>query len=142
MLAGYALSMPEKSNGFAHAQWREGLFKKAYDLQDVLIEYYAEGKQNDWQPIETVPKGQTVLVFYKNAYGTGKIIRAKFVERFTLEDASGDDNGSEYSEENDCYYCPAGWYEQIEHWDDYGSIRFYDKPTHWMLPEPPKEESK
>ena len=44
-----------------------------------------------------------------------------------------------YDEKTDNFYYPAGWYEQVENWDDFACVRVCDGTiTHWMpLPELP-----
>lgn len=45
----------------------------------------------------------------------------------------------DYNEDKDSWEIPAGWYERIHNWDDYGSVAIYSTVTHWMpLPEPPE----
>lgn len=99
-----------------------------------------ESKTTNWQPIETAPKGRIILLHYKNACGKHRTVRARYVEKHTEEDTSSEMDSAEYSEEKDCYYWPEGWYEEIDNWDEFSSIKMYNKPTHWMpLPEPPND---
>ena len=92
-----------------------------------------------WQPIDTAPKGRKVLVYYKNACGKGRTVLARYVAKHTEEDTSESDMDMDYSEEKDCYYWPEGWYEEIDNWDDYSSVKISQALTHWMpLPEAPQ----
>ena len=52
-----------------------------------------------------------------------------------------DDLASEYDEETDTFYWPAGWYELVNNWDDYASIAVHEgEVTHWhAMPECPTE---
>ena len=97
-----------------------------------------------WLPIESAPKGRTVLVYYKNNNGKGRIIRARYVEKYTEEETGESDLQCDYSEEKDCYYWPEGWYEEIENYEEYGSVKFKQNITHWMplpaAPQPTKGE--
>jgi len=46
-----------------------------------------------------------------------------------------------WSEDEEHWYWPEGWYEQQINWEDYRYIQVMEsgKPTHWMpLPEPPE----
>ena len=43
-----------------------------------------------------------------------------------------DDELSIYDEVEDEYYVKSGWYEVIEHWDEYSNIRIYCEVTAWM----------
>ena len=85
----------------------------------------------EWQPIETAPKGDGVLISIGNS-----VIRAMFIPEFTLEDNSNYLGDSSYKEENDTYYWPEGWYECNDHEDTHWLVD--EQPTHWMpLPKPP-----
>jgi hypothetical protein len=44
------------------------------------------------------------------------------------------------SEEKDNYYVPEGWYEQLENWNEYGSLPVIEGDiTHWIpLPDSPE----
>lgn len=90
-----------------------------------------------WQLIETAPKGNSVLVFYENSLGKGRIIKAFYAEQHAIE---SDEENSDYCEERDAYFIPEGWYECIDNWDDFAYVKIYNgTPTHWMpLPEAPK----
>lgn len=89
----------------------------------------------EWQTIETAPKAKAVLVYYKNSSDRDRVIKARFISKFTEENA---EEWAEYNEEKDEYYTPEGWYEMIDNWDEYESVKMYEIPTHWQfLPEPP-----
>lgn len=102
-----------------------------------------------WIPVtERLPEtSDTVLVYCK--YGTckgGYVCCAFYVAPGTYEedtDFTWDYEAlGNYNEEKDSYEIPAGWYERIHNWDDYGSVGIYSNVTHWMpLPEPPERES-
>ncbi len=85
----------------------------------------------EWQPIETAPKRDGVLISIGNS-----VIRAMFIPEFTLEDNGNYLGDSSYKEENDTYYWPEGWYEWNDHEDTHWLVD--EQPTHWMpLPKPP-----
>lgn len=87
---------------------------------------------------------EPVLAYCK--YGTregGYVCCAFYVAPGTYEEDSDFSWDYEvlgdYNEEKDSYEIPAGWYERIHNWDDYGSVGIYSNVTHWMpLPEPPE----
>lgn len=91
----------------------------------------------EWQPIKTAPTNLHILVHYKNSLGKSRIVKARFIPKFTEEN----DNGEfcDYHEERDIYYDPEGWYEAIDNWDDFSHVAFCNgEPDFWMpLPEPP-----
>lgn len=95
----------------------------------------------DWQPIATAPHSIPVLVHYKNSHDKSRVIKARFVARFTEEAGFDYEEGcAEYDEENDRYTTTEGWWEQIDNWPDYGEVAVHEGvPDHWMpLPEPPR----
>jgi len=85
--------------------------------------------------------GAIVLAYYKNSQGKDRRIRAKWVQAKTLE-ASGDwDGDCEYDEATDTYYCPQGWYECMDNWDEFRCIFVHEgQVTHWM-PLPPAPDT-
>lgn len=93
--------------------------------------------------LESLPESEkSVLVFYKNSHNKGRIVKAFYAERFSIESDPESDNNDEYMFEHDRYYLCEGWYEIIDNWDDLSAVYFYDenKPTHWMnLPSPPSD---
>ena len=94
-----------------------------------------------WQPIETAPSGKAVLIHYKNRLGNSRVIRARYIQRFTEEAVNDDGEGvDEYDEANDRYTYMEGWWEMLDNWDDYAFVMVNEgQPTHWMpLPEPPE----
>jgi len=92
-----------------------------------------------WVGVEDGLPKAACLAFYINDFGNSRIVKARFVRRYTVED-NGDDLEGEYDEKTDNYYWPEGWYEQIDNWDDYSAVRIYQgKVTHWMpLPAGPR----
>ncbi len=98
----------------------------------------AARKVPEWQPIETAPKGNAVLIYYANEVGIGRIVKAIYVERFT-EEADPESEDPEYNESDDTHYTLPGWYEMIDNWGDYSSVAIHHNPSHWMpLPAAPK----
>lgn len=92
-----------------------------------------------WLPIESAPNLKSVLIYYVNANGKGRTIKAMKCGQYELM-AGNDDDFGEYCDEKDEYFCPAGWYEQIDNWDDYTMVKVYQgEPSHWQpLPDPPE----
>ena len=92
----------------------------------------------EWVSVsEDMPKvGQFVLATFVCSYrGTRQVVRAMRAGRFMLPAAELDDE-CEYSEADDEYYVPPGWYEKNEmeevHW------KIIEEVTHWMpMPDPP-----
>ena len=93
-----------------------------------------------WVPVaeRMPPPGSVVLVAYRNQLGHWRRIRAEWVPAKTQE-ADIDNEFGEYDEATDTHYTPEGWYERINNWDDYSSVKVYEgEPSHWMhLPLPP-----
>lgn len=94
-----------------------------------------------WIPVaERLPDAGVIgMAFYRNELGKCRIIRAAYYPKFTHEaNLDYDDLDTEYDEASDAYYWPEGWYEQIDNWDDYGSVMVQRAVTHWQpLPPPP-----
>lgn len=98
-----------------------------------LIELRAALAEREWRTIDTAPSLKAVLVHYPNALGNSRIVKAKFIPRYTVE-SSGDEEGvDEYHEDSDKFTYIEGWWELIDNWDEYNFV-FIDenKPTHWM----------
>ena len=93
-----------------------------------------------WVPVEErMPApGEVVLAAYRNRLGHWRRIRAEWVPAKTQE-ADIDNEHAEYDAETDTYYTPQGWYERINNWDEYSSVKVHEgEPSHWMhLPFPP-----
>lgn len=88
----------------------------------------------EWIKItEKMPEpGNIVLSFGKNT-----ILRAVYIPEYFMEDQDNFLGELDYSEENDEFYWPEGWYEWNVHEDTHWKVSF--EITHWMeLPEYPK----
>lgn len=96
-----------------------------------------------WMQVsDALPKsGVKVLAYYKNSLGNSRRIRAMWIAAKT-EESGSEDEFFEYDEETDTYYLPEGWYECINNWDDYSSVKVYEgEVTYWMsLPPAPDDE--
>lgn len=91
---------------------------------------------------ERIPEsGKIVLAFHKNINGFPRRIRASYIKAMTkIADPECSDMDCDYDEAEDAFYWPDGWYEQMEHWDEYTAVILAEdiKVTHWMpLPDPP-----
>ena len=90
-----------------------------------------------WQPIETAPKGQRILVVTEK--------RVPFFAKYILprtHEANSDSalDWAEWDEMSDTPWCPEGWYMEVDcelcevDYRQYTGLPF----THWMpLPEAP-----
>jgi len=77
-----------------------------------------------------------VLATYCTNYGKPRVVRAYFAPKHTIETSGEMDEFADYSEEDDCYYTPEGWYECNAHEETNWLID--EVVTHWMpLPAPP-----
>lgn len=85
--------------------------------------------------------GETVLAYYLDQQGMGRIIRACWVAAKS-EESHAESLIGEYDETSDTYYDPEGWYEQMDNWDDYNrAVVHQGDVTHWMpMPMPPHSE--
>jgi hypothetical protein len=86
---------------------------------------------DEWQPIETAPKGRKVIVGYINDCGNWRTVMGCYIEPRTL------DANTDYIDGDEDGYAPEGWYEDGEAYSE--AILPTDKPpTHWRpLPAPP-----
>lgn len=93
---------------------------------------------------DRLPKsGRTVIATYTNSFGMKRTIIGHHLERFKEESNGEYEANDEYSDELDNYFYKEGWYEQLDNWDEYGSVAVYmGNVTHWMpLPSPPATEA-
>lgn len=95
----------------------------------------------EWKIIDTAPEREQILVYYKNSHGVGRVVKAQFLAKFSVECSYDEYGFCEYNDNSDTYFYPAGWYEIIDNWGDFSSVKFDEShnPTHWMpLPDYPK----
>jgi len=83
------------------------------------------GAPEGWQPIETAPKGRTILLGYFNPLGKWRTLRGTWITQDEIDDEW--ESGSDFLE---------GWYETSVEADDVPSC-WPTSPTHWQpLPAP------
>lgn len=114
---------------------------------DEAITLLRKLERYQWQPIETAPHGKNVLLAYKNCLGKSRVVKAAFLEKYSVEENSYDDfvECCDYHEEHDTYYWPEGWYEQIDNWDDLSAVAIdkgnIERAVGWMpLPATPEDD--
>ncbi|MFQ6309875.1 hypothetical protein [Lysobacter capsici] len=98
----------------------------------------AADASSQWRPISDPPESnKPLLVSIQRAGGSRSVIRAVYAAPRTVqvdEISCGEDFG-EYDEENDCYWCPEGWYEWNENEEIHWAVN--DDVTDWQpLPTP------
>jgi len=116
-----------------HGRLSESAYETALRILDAALA--AEPQQPvGWVSVkDSMPKsGVTVLACYKNRLGNLRRIRAEWTDAKTVE-SNSDDEFFDYDEATDCYYAPEGWYECIDNWDEYSSVKVSEgEITHWM----------
>lgn len=108
--------------------------KHAFKAAALLLEILPELRGMVWQPIETAPKHQNVLVRYALENGNERMVKAAHFTSKTLE-ASGEFYDAEYDESQGNYFAPEGWYEslgEVSIMVDFSYYRMCYNPTHWM----------
>lgn len=128
------------------------------DLNELMYSILWKGSPNPWgrqvaravlarwgNPVPAVPVPVTerlpepntkVLAHYFNDLGNGRTICAIWVPAKSRSDESGDDDFTEYDEEDDKFYWPEGWYEVIENWDELGWVQVYEGEVDYWQPLP------
>ena len=116
------------------ASWDAPDFAKPVGGAPNTVSFYTAApasqwrRVGDWQPIETAPKGKTVLVHYKNQLGNGRTMRGCYYPPETLE-----------SDTEESGWADEGWYEQSEAYEYLMPLD--GDPTHWMpLPALPEDK--
>jgi hypothetical protein len=93
-----------------------------------------------WIPIadQSPNAGKMVLACYKNSADKWRIICAYWIPA-KFREADAESEIGEYDEATDTYYDPAGWYERIDNWSEYGAVVVTEgEVSHWMsMPAPP-----
>lgn len=88
-----------------------------------------QSTQSQWQPIETAPKNQNILLGLFNNHNKWRTMRGSWFSKEEID---------EYWENPEDF--EAGWYEVSVEADDTPNC-WPTAPSHWMpLPEPPTKE--
>lgn len=93
----------------------------------------------EWNDVSALPESGAFVLAVVVTGKRRSIVRAIYARKFELTNML-DDEGGEYDEETDEYYCEPGWYEcnafEEVHWAVDGIV------THWMpLPPLPGERA-
>lgn len=108
---------------------------------EALLDIAEKFERAAWRPIAEAPAGQIVLVGYRNRSSKERTIRAEFISKFSREHTEDCALDPDYSEDDDAFYWPEGWYERIESWDDFTHVVMYCTPLHFRpLPKGPTDE--
>ena len=78
-----------------------------------------EPAAQQWQPIETAPRGRALLLGYWNALGNWRTVMGSYYCEGELE-----------SETDDSGFAPAGWYEATQAYEYLACLD--EEPTHWQ----------
>lgn len=87
---------------------------------------------------DQMPKpGRPVLVVYTTHHTPPRerINRAQWIPA-KFEEADSESDNSEYDEDTDTNYTPAGWYECIDHWDEYSAVAMAGVTVNRWMPLP------
>lgn len=87
---------------------------------------------------ELPDNGRKVIATYLNSHGKRRTIMAVHVADMSREVGSIEyvDMDLVYVEEQDKYFWPAGWYEQIDNWGDYQEVFVAEGEVDYWMPLP------
>lgn len=95
---------------------------------------------------ERLPEpGVKVLAHYFNISGKSRTVCATWIPAKFCQDGveTDSDDFLEYDEEDNTYYWPEGWYEEIDNWDELqsiyineGVVDYWQPLPHWAIPLP------
>lgn len=118
---------------------------------DVAIKALGQQDKERWIPVsENLPDTETPVLItfrehmeYNGNYRYG-ICKAIYIPEHTIKSEDlwsycDNDDLEIYDEKEDTYYAKDGWYEVVEHWDDYSHVAINCEVTAWrLIPEPYK----
>lgn len=131
------------SSSLLGADAYEDLFHACSEAAAAIRELVAErARMPEWiSTADQMPEsGQIVLAFHLSQLDKPRRIRAAYIKKMTQEASPESDLDCDYDEATDTFYWPEGWYEQMEHWEEYTAVILAEdiQVTHWMpLPDPP-----
>lgn len=86
--------------------------------------------------VQKPSSGSPVLAVVKVDGKREMVVRAVWIARYT-EVSTDHDAMQEYHEEDDEFYIVEGWYECIQYWDEWSSVRIDDEVLRWQpMPSP------
>lgn len=117
---------------YAENGWFSG-----HDLRIKLRELFAaRPSEQTWQPMETGPKGKSVVICFTDGSEVQRITKATY---FAVGELDMDDDVPDDAVTEEGKNAHAGWFEDSETREPYyWPLGGYTVPTHWMpLPDPP-----